>query len=60
MCSTSPSPMKVVDQLDSTNVVDPLQQYWKHFMPNIEMDELDEDSWAISEMEMEYARIPST
>ena len=28
-------------------------------MPDTEMDEPDEDSWAISEMEMEYAGTPS-
>ena len=61
MSNLSPSPMKVVNLLDSTDVVNPLQQFRKHYLPNeTEMDEPDEDSWAISEMELEYARIPST
>ena len=56
--SLSPSPIKVVNPLDSTDIVDPLQQFLKHYLPNeTEMDEPDEDSQAISEMEMEYARI---
>ena len=54
--SSLPSPTKVVDSLDSADVVDPLQQFQKHYLPNkAEMEEPNEDSWAISEMELEYA-----
>ena len=61
MSSLSPSPTKAVDPLDSTNVVDPLQQFQKHYLPDeVEMEEPDEDSWAISEMELEYLRVVST
>ena len=61
MSSSLPSPTKVVDLLDSANVLNPLRQFRKHYLPNeTEMDEPDEDSGAISEMELEYAGILST
>ena len=61
MSRSSPSPMKGVDLLDSTDVIDPLQHFQKYYLPDeAEMDEPDENSRAISEMELEYARIPST
>ena len=51
----------MVDQLDSADIIDPLQQYRKHFIPDdAEMDNPDEDSRTICEMEMEYARTSST
>ena len=59
--SLSPSLTKVVDLLDSTDIVDPLWQFWEHYLSDeTDMDEPDEDSQAISEMELEYAGIPST
>ena len=61
LSSSSPSPTKAVNSLDSADVVDPLQQFWKHYLPDeAEMDEPDEDSPAISKMELEYAGVPST
>ena len=61
MSSSSPSPTKAVDQLDSTDMVNPLQQFWKHYLPDeVKMEEPDEDSQAISEMELEYLGVVST
>ena len=53
--------MKVVDHLYSTNIIDSLQHYQRHYLHDeAEMDEPNKDSRAISEMEQEYAGIPST
>ena len=50
-----------MDSLNSADVVDPLQQFQKHYLPDeAEMEEPDEDSWAISEMELEYVKVTST
>ena len=50
-----------MDPLDSTNMIDPLQQYRKHYLPDeVEMEEPDEDSCTIMEMELEYLRVAST
>ena len=59
--SSSPSPTKAVDSLDSTDVIDQLTQYWKHYLPDeVEMEEPDDDSRAIAEMELEYLGVVST
>ena len=59
--SSLPSPTKAVDPLDITDMVDPLQQFWKHYLPDeVEMEEPDEDSRAISEIELEYLGVAST
>ena len=59
--SSLPSPTKTVDPLDSTDVIDPLQHYRMHYLPDeAEIDEPDDDSLAISDMELEYAGVPST
>ena len=59
--SSSPSPTKVVDSLDSADVVNPLQQFQKHYLPHeAEKEEPDKDSQAISEMELEYAGVMSS
>ena len=63
--SSSPSPTKAVDSLDSTDVIDPLAQYRKHYLPDetpdeVEMEEPDNDSCAITEMELEYLGVAST
>ena len=56
LSSSSPSPTKLVNSLDITDKVDPLQEFWKHYLPDeAEMDEPDKDCWAISKMELEYA-----
>ena len=53
-----PRKWSISGQSARQDIVNPLWQYWKHFLPEeTEMDEPDEDSWAISEME--YAGIPS-
>ena len=63
--SSSPSPTKAVDSLDSTDVIDPLTQYRKHYLPDetpdeVEMEEPDNDSHTIAEMELEYLGVAST
>ena len=63
--SSSPSPTKAVDSLDSADVIDPLAQYWKHYLTDetpdeVEMEEPDDDSHAIAEMELEYLGVAST
>ena len=67
--SSSPSPTKVVDSLDSTDVIDQLAQYRKYYLPDegpddvpdeVEMEEPDDDSHAIAEMELEYLGVAST
>ena len=55
--SSSPSPTKVVDSLDSANVIDPLAKYRQHYLPDktpdeVDMEEPDDDSRAITEMEL--------
>ena len=54
-----------MDSLDSANVIDPLAQYQKHYLPDktpdeVEMEEPDNDSHAITEMELEYLGVMST
>ena len=63
--SSSPSPTKAVDSLDSADVIDPLTQYWKHYLPDetpdkVKMEDPDDDSCAIAEMELEYLGVVST
>ena len=63
--SSSPSPTKAVDSLDSADMIDPLTQYWKHDLPDetpdeVKMEEPDDDSQAITEMELEYLGVAST
>ena len=63
--SSSPSPTKAVDSLDSTDVIDPLAEYWQHYLPDktpdeVDMEEPDDDSHAITEMELEYQGVAST
>ena len=63
--SSSPSSTKVVDSLDSTDVIDPLAEYWQHYFPDetpdkVDMEEPDDDSHAIAEMELEYQGVVST
>ena len=56
LSSSSPSTTEAVNSLDSTDKVDPPQEFWKHYLPDeAEMDEPDKDGWAISKMELEYA-----
>ena len=62
--SSSPSPTKVVDFLDSANVINPLAQYRRHNLPDetpdkVKMEEPDDDSCAIAEMELEYLGVAS-
>ena len=54
-----------MDSLDSTDVIDPLAQYRKHYLPDetpdkVEMEEPDDDSRAITEIELEYLGVVST
>ena len=63
--SSSPSPTKVVDSLDSTDVIDPLAEYWQYYLPDetpdeVDMEEPDDDSCTIAEMELEYQGVAST
>ena len=63
--SSSPSPIKAVDFLDSANVINLLAHYWKHYLPDetrdeVEMKEPDDDRHAIAEMELEYLGVVST
>ena len=63
--SSLPSPTKAVDSLDSTDVIDLLPQYQKHYLPDktpdeVDMEEPDDDSCAIAEMELEYQGVAST
>ena len=63
--SSSPSFTKAVDFLDSTNVIDLLAEYWQHYLPDetldeIDMEEPDDDSRAITEMELDYQGVVST
>ena len=53
-----------MDSLDSTDVIDLLTQSWKHYLPDetpdeVKMDEPDDDSRAIAEMELEYQGVAS-
>ena len=63
--SLSPSPTKVVDSLKSANVIDLLAEYRQHYLPDktpdkVDMEEPDDDSCAIAEMELEYLGVAST
>ena len=65
--SLSPSPIMTrkevmpLDSLDSADIADPLQQFWKHYLPDeAKMEDTKEDSWTILEMELEYTGVTST
>ena len=63
--SSSPSPTKVVDSLDSIDVTDPLAEYRQHNLPDktpdkVDMEEPHDDSGTIAEMELEYQGVMST
>ena len=54
-----------MDSLDSADVIDQLTQYQKHYLPDetpdeVKMEEPDDDSCAIAEMELEYLGVVST
>ena len=54
-----------MDSLDSTNVIDLPAEYRKHYLPNetpdeVEMEEPDNDSCTIAEMELEYLGVAFT